>query len=211
MGRGPPARTSPGKKTEGQSDSIFLYLARYTDTVKRYFFSILVLLCCTVAAFSQNQLVLLKNEKIKLRLYPGDDFVYRLKGSKTIHTSYVNNISDTAVVAHNTIVPFYKIDRIYFKHHNFKNVIGGLLVVGGIGYFAIDQLNVTLVRGDKANLDEGVTTSSVVMVGAGLPLLLINKKSEKLGGRFRLLFVKKGSAFYRPDPRLINSDFNIDN
>ncbi len=158
--------------------------------MKRYFFSTLVLLCCAVGAFSQNQLVLLKGERIKLRLYPGDDFVYRLKGSKTIYNSYVNNISDTAVVAHNTIVPFHKIDRIYFKHHNFKNVIGGLLVVGGIGYFAIDQLNVTLVRGDKANLDEGVTTASAVMLGAGLPMLLINKKSEKLGGRYRLLFVK---------------------
>jgi len=179
--------------------------------VKRYFFSTLVLLCCAVAAYSQNQLVLLKGEKIKLRLYPGDDFVYRLKGSKTIYTSYVNNLSDTAVVAHNTIVPFYKIDRIYFKHHNLKNVVGGLLVVGGIGYFAIDQLNVTLVRGDKANLDEGVTTASAIMVGAGLPMLLINKKSEKLGGRYRLLFVRKGSAFYRPDPRLLNSEFNIEN
>lgn len=179
--------------------------------MKRYFLSIIIFLCCSATVFSQNQLVLLKGEKVKLRLYPGDDFVYRLKGSKTIHSSYVNNLSDTAVVAHNEIVPFHKIDRIYFKHRNFKNVIGGLLVAGGVGYFVIDQANVMLVNGDKANLDEGVTVASAVMVGAGLPLILINKKSERIGHRYRLLMIKKGSGFYRPDTRQIDPAFNIEN
>jgi len=179
--------------------------------VKHTITTIFLLLCSATLTLAQNQLVLLKGEKIRLRLYPGDDFVYSLKGSKTIHSSYVNNLSDTAVVAHNTVVPFHTIDRIYFKHSSFRNVIGGLLVAGGIGYFVIDQANVIFVNNDKANLDEGVTVASAVMVGAGLPMMLINKKSDKIGGRYRLLMVKKGSAFYRPDTRQVNPDFDIQN
>jgi hypothetical protein len=152
-------------------------------------------------SFAQNQLVLLKGQKVKLRLYPGDDFVYRLKGSKKVRSSYVNNLSDTAVVAHKDIVPFHKIERLYFKQSNLMNVVGGLLVIGGAGYFLIDQFNVVVVDGDKANLDDNVTITSAAMVGAGLPMMLLRKKSQKLGGRYRLLMVTKGSPFYRPDMR----------
>jgi hypothetical protein len=160
-----------------------------------------LLFLTSFTAFGQKQLVLLKGQKVKLRLYPGDDFVYKVKGSNAVKHSYVNNISDTAVVVHKDIVPYHKIERLYFKQGNFGNVIGGLLVVGGAGYFLIDQLNVMVVNGDKPSLDDNVTTSSIAMVAAGLPLMLIRKKSQRLGGKYRLLMVSKGSAFYKPDLR----------
>lgn len=162
------------------------------------------LTCLSITTTAQKQLVLLKGEKVKLRLNPGDDFAYRLKGSKSIKHSYVNNIFDTAVLVHKDVVPFHTIDRVYFKQGNFGNVIGGLLVVGGVGYTLIDQINIVLVQGEKANLDEGVLVSSAVMVGVGLPLMLIKKKYQKLGGRYRLMMVSKGSPFYMPDQRRLD-------
>jgi hypothetical protein len=153
---------------------------------------------------AQNQLVLLKGEKVKLRLYPGDDFVYKLKGSNEVISSYINNLSDTSVVAHRDVVPFYNIDRIYFKQSSFRHVVGGLLVVGGAGYFLIDQVNNVIVHGNKADLDEGVARTSGIMLAVGLPMMLIHKKSQKLGGMYRLLMVKKGSPFYKPDLRQID-------
>ena len=147
-------------------------------------------------AAAQKQLVLLKKEKVILRLNPGDEFVFSLKDGKKIQKSYVNNLFDTAVMVHKTVIPFQNIDKIYFTRSNFGNVIGGLLVVGGVAYFLIDQINVVIVDGDKASLNENVTTTSIAMVAVGLPMMLIKKKHQRIGGKFRLLTVKEGSPFY---------------
>jgi hypothetical protein len=159
----------------------------------------LLLLIATVSVNAQMQLVLLKHEQVILRLNPGDEFIFRLKGSKRIKQSYVNNLSDTAVATHSEIIPFYKIDRVYFPQQRLYNRIGNGLVLGGIALFLIDQVNVTLVQGDKANLNGGVSKVSLAMIAAGLPMMLIKKKSQKLNHKFRLMMAKKGSPFYRPD------------
>lgn len=168
----------------------------------KLFFAAILLACSLTPILSsaQKQLVLLKGEKVKLRLYPGDEIVYRLKGSKKIHRSYVNNVFDTAVMVHKDIVPFHKIDRVYFRQSSFANVIGGLLVTGGVGYFLIDIINVALVQGDKYETDGSVTKASITLVAVGLPMLLIHKKSQRIKGRFRLIEADKGSPFFVPDP-----------
>ncbi|MEP6733916.1 MAG: hypothetical protein ABJA70_00285 [Chryseolinea sp.] len=149
--------------------------------------------------YAQKQLVLLKREKIFLRLHPGDDIVFRLKGSKIKTKSYINNLFDTAILVHRTIIPFYKIDRIYFKKGSFMNVVGGLMVIGGAGYFAIDQLNETVVHGHSATLNKRVTKTSVAMVILGLPLMIIRRHYARVNGRFRLLTAGPDSPFYLND------------
>jgi hypothetical protein len=146
--------------------------------------------------FAQKQLILLKGDKLLLRLNPGDDIVYRLKSSKDIRSTYINNLSDTAVVTHSDTVPYHHIDRIYFKRSTFANKVGWILVVGGTGFFLIDQFNSVVVDGNKAELDEGVTTTSLIMIGAGLPLILTKKNNVRMGGSKRLLMVAEGSPFY---------------
>lgn len=151
------------------------------------------------AVYGQKQLVLLKKEKVLLRLYPGDEIIFKIKGGDARITSYVNNLFDTAVVAHELIVPFHTIDRLYFKHRSFANRIGTLLVVGGVGYFLIDQFNTIVVQGETATWNENVGTASIVMVGVGLPMMLIKKKSQRMKPGYRLLTVEEGSPFYLPD------------
>lgn len=165
----------------------------------------LLLLSGTVAA--QKQLILLKGEKVVLRLYPGDEFTFTKKGNRTIIRSYVNNISDTSVVAHKDVVPFNEIDRIYFERSNFGNVVGGLLVTAGAGYFLIDQFNIVVVQGEDPDLEKRVVIPSALMLGAGLPLMLFKKKYQKTGGRYRLRMVDKESVFYKPDLRKDASGF----
>jgi hypothetical protein len=146
---------------------------------------------------AQKQIVLLKNERVKLRLLPGDELIFRLKGSKTIIRSYLNNISDTALVAHTSIIPYHTIDRIYFKQSNFMNVIGGLCVTAGVGLFAIDFLNTTAVQDRDYDWESGVVTTSAVLVGVGTPLLLAKKNSQRIRGKNKLLPIDKRSVFYR--------------
>lgn len=131
-----------------------------------------------------------------MRFNPGDQFVISLKGKKQKIDSYVNNVFDTAVLVHRTLIPIHKIDRIYFRQSGLLNLVGKFLVVGGVAYFLIDQFNVIVVDGEKADLDENVTTVSATMVGVGLPLMLIKKKSQRVRGKYRLFVVEKGSPFY---------------
>ncbi len=159
----------------------------------------------SIAGYGQKQLVLLKGQKILLRLTPGDEVIFSLKGSKTKRISYVNNLYDTALVAHKDVIPLHRIDRLYFDQSNFRNVVGGLLVLGGVGYLAIDQVNLVLVNDQPASLDERVWVPSAMMIGVGLPMLLIRKKSQRIGGRYRLLVVDRGSPFYQPERKSVNS------
>lgn len=158
-------------------------------------------------AGAQKQLVLLKGERVLLRLHPGDEIVYKLKDSKSVETSYVNNLFDNAVLAHNDTIPFHRIDRIYFTRSRFYNTIGGALVVGGAGLFLIDQVNVVLVNGENPSLDNWVSTMSISSIVAGLPMMLIKKRSQKISYKYRLLTVKKSSLFYEEDPRELVSPF----
>lgn len=164
-------------------------------------------LCLAIHATAQKQLVLLKKEEVILRLRPGDEFIYKLKGSKTTKTSYVNNLFDDAVLAHNDTIPFHTIERIYFRQSKFYNTIGGVLVVGGAGLFLIDQINVVIVNGDSPSLDNRVSTISIASIAAGLPLMMIRKKSQKLNHKYRLLTAERGSIFYLKDPRTPISPF----
>lgn len=168
---------------------------------------ILFFVSIAYCATGQKQLVLLKGQNVKLRLYGGDDFNFRLKGSKTIRRSYINNLYDTAVVAHRDVIPFHKIDRVYFDQGNFANVVGGLLVAGGVGYFLIDQVNLVIVNKQEPAFEKSVLLPSAIMISTGLPMMLIKKRSQKLGGRFRLLVVEKGSPFYLPERKPVNSPF----
>jgi hypothetical protein len=142
-----------------------------------------------------------------MRFNPGDQFIVSLKGEKQKLDSYINNLFDTAVLLHQTIIPIHKIDKVYFRQSGVINLIGKFLVVGGVAYFLIDQVNVVLVNGEEANLDDNVTTISAAMVAAGLPMMLIKKKSQRIKGKYRLMTVQRGSPFYlepliseSPDP-----------
>ncbi len=142
-----------------------------------------------------------------LRLYPGDEIVFRVKGVKGKRTSYVNNLSDTAVVTHRDTIPYHKIERLYFRRATRANIIGGALVFGGVALFLIDQLNQTVIQGNEASLDNGVSTATISAVAVGLPMLLIKKKSQKIDYKHRLRMVQKGSIFFQPDSRGYISPF----
>lgn len=154
------------------------------------------LLLATSLGLAQKQLVLLNREKVVLRLNPGDEFIISLKGDKRKIKSYINNLFDTAVMVHKTLIPFHKIDKVYFKQSAFVNRFGNWLVVGGVAYFLIDQFNTVIVQGDKASLDEDVTAVSVGMVAVGLPMMLIKKRYQRVGRKYRLMMVEEGSPFY---------------
>jgi hypothetical protein len=162
---------------------------------------LLILLIMVDKTFAQKQLVILRKQKVMLRLYPGDEIILKLKNSKNLKRTYINNLLENAVVTHRDTVSFQQIERIYFKHPSTLNVIGTKLVVGGVVLLLFDQANNTWIRGNEMTFDKGFTTGMLGVIGVGLPLMLIRKKSEKIGYRNRLMIVSPGSFFYKPDTR----------
>ena len=145
----------------------------------------------------QSQLVLLKKERVVKLFLPGDDFIYREKGDKEVKASFINHLSDTAVITQWDTIPFHHLERVYFKRIRFINRLGYLMVVAGVGVMAIDLFNVVVVQGENFNMDPGLLRFSAVTVGLGLPLMLVVKKSQKIRHPFSIKAVKKGSPFYR--------------
>jgi hypothetical protein len=188
----------------------FHFFSEQALPVKNIFFLLILIVLTTQHVAAQKQLVLLRGEDVLLRLHPGDEIIYRLKGSKSIKKTYVNNLFDGYVITHRDTVPFYKIDRIYMKRTMRVNAIGSALVVGSAMLFTIDQLNHSVLHGNDFSLDRGISTSCLIGLGVGLPMMLIRKKSQKLNYKYQLLTVKKGSAFYLPDPKGFSSPF-LDN
>jgi hypothetical protein len=173
---------------------------------KLFFLLVMMALLSIRISFAQVQLVLLKNESVVLRLNPGDEFIYRLKHSGRTKRSYVNNLNDTAVFTHHDVVPFYTIDKIYFPQTKFYNRLGSGLFMGGIALFLIDQVNFSLLQGNKFRLDRGVAVTSCIMTNTGGALKFFKKRSQRIGGRFRLLTITPQSPFYRkyPDGLYVN-------
>ena len=165
---------------------------------------ILLFLLLTGAAMTlhaQKQLVLLKGEDVLLRLDPGDEIRFKVKGNKQILHSYVNNLFDGKLMTHRDTFLFSNIERVYFHRPLRINIFGGAMVLGGVALFGIDQLNNSAIQGNESSFDQGVTKASIALVAVGLPLLLVKKKSQKLNYKYRLLTVTPASPFYRPDPR----------
>jgi hypothetical protein len=167
----------------------------------KFLSAFLWVLIFTIPAFSQKQLVLLKGEDVLLRLYPGDEIKLKVKGKKGVMVTYINNLFENRLVTHRDTIPFANIERLYFKRPMRINIIGGAMVFGGVVLFGIDQLNHSAIQGNDASLDRGVTTTSIALVGIGLPMLLTKRNSTKLNYKHRLLTVKEGSIFYRKDTR----------
>ncbi len=159
-------------------------------------YGIVLLLFLSLTSFAQRELVLLKKGKIMHIFMPGDDIYLKVKGNPDRIHSYVNNILDNAVVLHTDTIPFHTIERTYLQEDNLANIVGGLLVTAGTVYFLLDQAN-ELRQGNGLNINKGVAVGSAICVGAGLPLLLTKKKSQKLGYKYRLMMVKAGDPMYR--------------
>src|SRR5688572_28377554 len=135
------------------TEPIFFILGRYFNVLRiRDAFVILTFLLTVHETLSQKQLVLLRKESVILRRYPGDEFIFKLKGSDARKTSYVNTLSDTAVVTHGDTIPFHRIESVYFKRDMFSNRLGRKLVAAGVVYMLFDQLNVVVVQGNEPRL-----------------------------------------------------------
>jgi hypothetical protein len=153
-----------------------------------------------MSLFSQNQLVLIKNDQVLMRYRAGDDVKYKRKNGEKVK-GFIVEVNDSTIITSNDTVATHQVQRIYFPKGNFLNVVGGFLVTGGALLFLIDQVNVMVVNGDRASLDDGVSRATLTSIGIGLPPMLIKKQAHRVGFKKRLRIVDRESPFYYSEVR----------
>lgn len=146
-------------------------------------------------ATAQRQLVLIKNDEVQVRYREGDDIAYKRKSGMKFK-GFIVEINDTTIITSNDTVATHQIEKLYFTKGNFMNVAGTFLVIAGAGILILDQFNTVVVDGESPSMDSNVARISLTSLAIGLPMMLIKKKSHRVGFKQRLRIVNRESPFY---------------
>lgn len=148
---------------------------------------------------AQKQLILLKRESVVVRFTEGEYLRCKLK-SKEKREGKILELTDTEIITSNDTLSISSIESLYVKGKRRISVtsgIGGLLFIGGLGYFAIDQLNRLIVDGTD-DFDEKGAIISLSIAATGAAILFIKSPYKKVYGH-TLKTIDYTSRFYRLD------------
>jgi hypothetical protein len=143
----------------------------------------LFLLAQTVQA--QYLVLRKKGSKRKYEYTVGSTFVYKQKGFDVYFKDKIVDFADSTIIMENNLLALDQIEIVDIQN-SYSNR-PEILMLGenylpwiGVGLFAIDFINYTLVDGNSYSLDRGVTTTSAVLVGTGLALKFMRRKKVNL-------------------------------
>ncbi len=107
-------------------------------------------------------------------------------------------LTPTLIITSNDTLSISSIESLNMKGRRKVSVtsgIGGLLFIGGIGYFGIDQINRLIVKGAQ-DFDERVALTSLTLTATGAAILFIRSPYKKVYGH-TLKTIDYTSRFYR--------------
>lgn len=90
--------------------------------------------------------------------------------------------------------------EIRFKKHGFSAVtIPRLMMIGGIGFIGLELIN-TAYRREPLNDSKKLSSLGIAagVTGAGWLYTFISQKRNKVGGKYKVVYVKAGSLDNRP-------------
>jgi hypothetical protein len=144
--------------------------------------------------YSQKFLVLEKmgtRKRIEYQLQ--QSITYQLKEESFFRTDVIEDLVDDVIVfqfGFFRIKDFQAVDikvqqtnRADFSRHWLT------LVVGGVGFFLVDQFNNTVINGNRVRIDEKVLRTSAIIAGTGVMMKVLKKNKVKLKRNWRLRIV----------------------
>lgn len=165
----------------------------------RHTFWLALLICfglSSLAALGQKQLVFLKHETVIARFAEGEYFKCVLKNNKK-KQGYILELTEFSMItnAYDTI-PFISIAKVETKKIRSHRVggVGGFMLVAGLGYIALDQLN-SLIGSTKGEFNSSYITALSVSA-AGAALLFIKPKYTKVKRGVVMRTVDYHSPYY---------------
>jgi hypothetical protein len=152
----------------------------------------------TFAAFSQQQLVLLKRGEVVARFEQGDNIKCKLRNGK-VKAGMALRYTEVAVILRGDTIMFSDIYKIYAKGKrkaDFRQKVGTVLMIGGVGYFAIDMVNTLFFVEGQSGIDEGVVVTAGSLAATGAALMLIRSPYMKVRG-LSIRMITPDSRYYR--------------
>jgi hypothetical protein len=167
------------------------------NLMKAGVFIFLSVLLSAFSTMAQKQLILLKRESVQVRFTEGEYLRCKLK-NKQKKEGKILELTETQIITSNDTLSMSSIESLNVKGKRKVNVtrgIGGLLFIGGIGYFAIDQINSLIVDGAD-DFDEKGAIISLSIAATGAAILFIKRPYKKVYGH-TLKTIDYTSRFYK--------------
>lgn len=157
---------------------------------------VILLFSIAVPVMGQEQLVLLKRDRVIGRLTEGD-YIYCKMKDGALRQGIINELEEFNIITNNDTIPFPEIASINLRHRRGAlPTIGRGLITAGVLYFTIDQVNTLIVDGQEG-IDSDVVTASAALVGTGLILIYLKSKYQRVGGGIVLRTIDYTSRFYK--------------
>ncbi|MBX2901235.1 MAG: hypothetical protein KF775_16400 [Cyclobacteriaceae bacterium] len=159
---------------------------------------ILLLVCAVHLVHAQPQLVLLKRGDVVARFQVGDQVKCKLRNNK-VKAGMAIRFTDVSILLRGDTIPFAAIDKFYVKNKrkpDLRYKFGTILMIGGVGYFAIDQVNTLFFVEGQQGIDAGVSITSASMVTAGAALRFLRSPYLKTRG-LSIRTIYPDSRYYR--------------
>ncbi len=148
--------------------------------------------------FSQQQLVLLKRGEVVARFEQGDQIKCKLRNGK-MKAGMAIRYTEVSVILRGDTIQFSDIYKIYAKGKrkaDFRQKVGTVLMIGGVGYFTIDMVNTLFFVEGQRGIDEGVAITAGSLIAAGAALTFIRSPYMKVRG-LSIRMITPESRYYR--------------
>jgi len=160
----------------------------------------MVVMTMTFFAHAQKQIILLKRGTVIARFTEGETIKVVLKNKKVIEGVAIR-FNDFSINTFSDTIPFESIEKINVKgrrNASTLNKVGTVLMIAGVGYFAIDQINTWFFVEGQSGIDENVAITSVCLVATGAALRFIRSPYQKVRG-LSMRTIDSSSRYYRYD------------
>lgn len=179
-------------------DMSYLYLIG--SNMKKLFVLFFALLTGMVSN-AQQQVVLMKKDRVIHRYNVGDFMRYSTGRKKDFKRDQIVELTDTTIITRNDTIPYYKVRLIDIHQEAQSGVtlrrIGYYSIAAGVVLPLADLINVGLVQDKSYSFDRGVGITSAALITTGTALLLITKPYMKVQFNKRLIIVGYDSPLYK--------------
>ena len=143
---------------------------------------------------AQKYLVLEKlGTRKRIEYFIGSEINYRLNGENFFRTGTIVDLEDSVIVFDYAFFSIGNINAVNIKDSRSGRISARgypvTLMVAGVVLFLGDLFNETVVSGNEASLNNGVTIASGALVGTGFLLMFVKSDIKKLTRNWRLRVV----------------------
>ncbi|MEL7001890.1 MAG: hypothetical protein AAFN93_04050 [Bacteroidota bacterium] len=152
---------------------------------KALFTLLLLLICFSSDLFGQRYLLLRKTgRRYKIVFNEGEEMRFKLKGERFFNKGLIQGFGDDHIRFHYFTIKLDEIAEIDVSRKNFTafnySGAGATVVVGSVGYLAIDQFNQTVIRDEPFRVNERTAIISGSLATAGFLMRFLQKKRFKM-------------------------------